>query len=302
MKILCVLLLAVVRLAVAAAETPSTNAVLPSFPNVKYGEHPRNVLDIWLAKSDKPTPLIVFIHGGGWRGGSKSDIPPELVKFWLAHGISVASINYRLTSIAKLPAPVHDAARAIQFIRSKAGEWNLRKDRIAAMGGSAGGCTTLWLAYHDDLADPKSTDPVARESTRLCAGVGLEGQTSIDPEVVVPWVGDQIMNHGMFWAAVGATNRAEAKLRYSEFKPLFREFSPINHVSAGDPPVLLVYLPPTPLPAPDPGTAIHHAMLGQKLKEAADRAGLECTLIYEDKYNEDSTNVRQFLLRHLLQP
>ena len=301
MKTLCFLLLVVATLAVGAAET-STNAVPPSFSNVKYGQHSRNVLDIWLAKSDKPTPLIVFIHGGGWRGGSKSDIPPELMKFWPAHGISVASINYRLTSIAKLPAPVHDAARAIQFLRFKAREWNLRKDRIAAMGGSAGGCTTLWLTYHDDLADPKNTDPVARESTRLCAGVCLEGQTSIDPEVVVPWVGDQIMNHGMFWAAVGATNRAEAKLRYSEFEPLFHEFSPINHVSIGDPPVLLVYLPPTPLPAPDPGAAIHHAMLGQKLKEVADRAGLECVLKYEDKYNEDSEIVRQFLLKHLLQP
>jgi arylformamidase len=302
MKALCFLLLAVISIAAWAAEPASTNAVPPSFANVKYGEHARNVLDIWLAKSNQPTPLVVFIHGGGWRGGSKSDVPPELVKFWLAHGISVASINYRLSQMATLPAPVHDAARAVQFIRFKARDWNLRKDRIAAMGGSAGACTTLWLAYHDDLAAPQSADPVARESTRLCAGVDLEGQTSIDPEVVVAWVGDQILNHGMFWAAVGATNRAEAKLRYSEFQPLFHEFSPINHVSAGDPPVLLVYLPPTPLPAPDPGTAIHHAMLGQKLKEAADRAGLDCTLIYEDKYDENSEAVHHFLLEHLLKP
>jgi arylformamidase len=217
----------------------------------------------------------------------------------LAHGVSVASINYRYSQIATLPAPVLDAAHALQFIRSKAKEWNIRKDRIAAIGGSAGGCTTLWLAYHDDLAEPKSSDPVLRESTRLCAGVGIGAQTSIDPKVVAPWVGEEIMNHGMFWAAVGATNRAEAMLRYSDFQDLFHEFSPINHVSPGDPPVLLLYAPPTPLPATDPGIAIHHSMLGEKLKEVADKAGLECALIHATDLDGDSTMVHEFLLKRL---
>ena len=294
-----------------AANPGSTNKVsapaapplpAPTFANVKYGEHARNVLDFWQAKSEKPTPLLVFIHGGGWRGGDKSTLPPKTLQFMRDNGVSVASINYRYSQIAKLPAPVHDAAHAIQFIRSKAKEWNLRKDRIAATGGSAGACTTLWLCYHDDLADPKSENPVARESTRLCAGVGVAGQTSIDPEVVVPWVGDQIMNHGMFWAAAGCTNRTEAKLRYKELEPLFHEFSPINHVSTGDPPVLLLYSTPTPLPAPDPGTAIHHSMLGQKLKDAADKADVECILIHSGKPDQDSDSVHEFLLKHLTQP
>ena len=307
MKTLIFLLAGVASL--AAAPVPATtnkiatsNLPTPTFGNVKYGEHERNVFDFWQAKSANPAPLLVFIHGGGWRGGDKSALPPETLKFMLAHGVSVASINYRYSQLAKLPAPVHDAARAIQFIRSKAGEWNLRKDRVAATGGSAGACTTLWLAYHDDLANPKSEDPIARESTRLCAAVGVAGQTSIDPEVIVGWVGDQILKHGMIWTAVGAKNLKEANERYAEYRDLYREFSPINHVSSGDPPVLLLYSTPTPLPAPDPGTAIHHAMLGKKLKEKADATGVECELLYKDKPDQDSIEVHEFLLKYLTKP
>lgn len=63
--------------------------------------------------------------------------------------------------------PLSDAARPLQFVRSKATEWNVDKERIAASGGSAGTCSSLWLAFHTDMADPKSEDPVAHESTRL---------------------------------------------------------------------------------------------------------------------------------------
>ena len=85
-------------------------------------------------------------------------------------------------------ACVHDAARALQTIRSKAKEWNVDPKRIGATGGSAGACTSLWLAFHDDLADPKSTDPIARESSRLaCAARGWV-QTSLDPKELQEWI------------------------------------------------------------------------------------------------------------------
>src|SRR5436190_4722257 len=144
MKLLFLLLSAATSFAAAPAVTNQVAAPVlskPTFANVHYGEHPRNVLDFWQAKSGRPTPVLVHIHGGGWRGGDKSSVSPKTIEFMLAHGVSVASINYRYSLIAKLPAPVHDAAHAIQFIRSKAEEWNIRKDRIAAIGGSAGGGT-----------------------------------------------------------------------------------------------------------------------------------------------------------------
>ncbi len=86
-----------------------------------------------------------------------------------------------------MKAPLHDAARASQFVRSNAAEWNLDKQRIGATGGSAGTCSSLWLAFHDDLADLKSDDPVARESTRLwCAAVN-GAQTTLDPQQMKEW-------------------------------------------------------------------------------------------------------------------
>ena len=85
----------------------------PTHANVAYGPHKPNVLDIWIAKGDGPRPLHVYIHGGGWIGGDKlSKGDPQ--KHWLAKGISYAAINYRHTPQASLPAPVHDAARAIR--------------------------------------------------------------------------------------------------------------------------------------------------------------------------------------------
>src|SRR5262249_41628078 len=151
---------------------PAQDRPKPDVANARYGPHQRHVLDLWKAKSDRPTPLVVFIHGGGFRGGDKKNLSPVLLNLCLKAGLSVASINYRLSQHAPFPAPMHDGGRAIQFFRFKAKEWNLDPRRIAATGGSAGAGISLWLAFHDDLADPGSKDPVARESTRLsCAAV-----------------------------------------------------------------------------------------------------------------------------------
>ena len=80
-------------------------------------------------------------------------------------GISVASINYRLTDGGKnpYPIPMHDSARAVQFLRYHADQYNLDKSRFAATGVSAGGCMLMWLGFHEDLADPDNQDPVLRD-------------------------------------------------------------------------------------------------------------------------------------------
>ncbi|MCA9179667.1 MAG: alpha/beta hydrolase, partial [Planctomycetales bacterium] len=173
--------------------------------NVPYGSHPRQVLDFYPAKSDKPTPVVFYIHGGGWRGGDKKTNPQA----FLAKGISVVAINYRYVQNGEeekveppVKAPLGDAARALQFVRSKAKEWNLDKKRIGATGGSAGACSSLWLAFHDDLADPDSDDPVARESTRLyCAAVN-GAQVSLDPRELREWM----PNYGYGAHAFGLRN------------------------------------------------------------------------------------------------
>ncbi len=151
------------------AAAPATGPE-PTFADVHYGPHERNVLDFWKAKSDQPTAVVVFIHGGGFVGGDKSKARADkMLRECLDSGVSYAAINYRYIPSAPIQDVLRDCARAIQFIRSKAGEWNVDKTRIAAHGGSADAGTSLWLAFHDDLADPQSSDPVLRESSRLVA-------------------------------------------------------------------------------------------------------------------------------------
>lgn len=161
---------------------------------MKYGPHFRHSVNFYKADSDQPTPLVLNIHGGGWGALDKSAAQISFRQL-LDAGISVASINYRFVNQAEadgLEPPVEacltDAARALQFLRSKAEELNIDKKRIGATGGSAGGATTLWLALHDDLADPDSDDPVARESTRLLAAAPGQAQTSLDPKQMREWI------------------------------------------------------------------------------------------------------------------
>ncbi len=290
-------------LTLAAAIPPLPAQTKPALPppaiaNAAYGGHERQVLDLWQAKADAPAPLLIFIHGGGWASGDKGDLPLKLLKFMLAKGVSVASINYRYSTTHPLPAPVHDAARAVQFLRFKAGEWNLDPQRFAAYGISAGATTSLWLACHDDLADPDNPDPVARLSTRLQAAVALSPQTSLDPLQASEWVGPQVLAHPMMSRAVGATKPDDLRTLKPEWLHLLREFSPITHVSAGDPPILIQNPRVDPLPAANAGSAIHHAVFGVKFKEKAAAVGAPCILRLQDA--PDATpDPESFLLEQL---
>jgi acetyl esterase/lipase len=92
-------------------------------------------------------------EGGGFLEGNKS-VPPQLLKECLESGISVAAITYRFSNQAIAPASFQDGARAIQFPRFKAKEWDIDSKRIAATGGSAGAGISLWLGFDDDMAEP----------------------------------------------------------------------------------------------------------------------------------------------------
>lgn len=270
-------------LPVMAALAPSTILGEPSLPApthaaVAYGPHERNVLDLWLADTEEPAPLLVYIHGGSWLGNGRGSVHPNLVAFSLENGIHIASIDYRYSSQAPLPAPVHDAARALQFLRAESSEWNIDKTRVTLEGVSAGGCTALWLALHDDLADPKSEDPVLRESTRVLGAAVNAAQTSIDPPIIGEWLGDEVLNHNMIIRAAGALSRPDMERRYEELAPLYREFSPINHLDAEDPPIFASYARADALPATNPNRAIHHAEFGRRLAHASTAAGHEFIL------------------------
>jgi len=240
----------------------------PDVKDEKYGPHERNVLDLWKATSDEPTPLVVFIHGGGFLVGYKEYVKADLIRRCREHGISVAAINYRYSSQAPFPAPFHDAARAIQHLRSKAKEWNLDPTRFGATGGSAGGGLSLWLAFHDDLADPANSDPVLRQSTRLQAVVAVAAQASYDPRWIREHIGGKAHQHDAIAKLYGLPPEESDSEKAHR---LYEEAAPLRHLTKDDPPVYLTY------EGPDPGR-IHSSKFGEILKGEMDKLGIPCEL------------------------
>ena len=269
----------------------------PDLSNVKYGPHPRNVLDLWKAPSDKPVPLVVFIHGGGFQAGGKEQLPRPLLESCLKAGISVAAINYRLSPEFSFPAHYMDCARAIQFMRSKAKEWNLDPKRVACTGGSAGAGTSLWIGFHDDMADPASDDPVARQSTRLSCMAVQGAQSSYDPRVIKEWIGGRAHEHS---ALPGFYGLKIEELDTPKAHKLFEAASPINYLTADDLPVLAFYAEPRgPLLADaQPGQGIHHINFGLRLKEKMDALKIECIIRHQDEHPDPAREMTEFFKKH----
>ena len=280
---------------------PATRADEPKkLLDVPYGKHPRQVLDFYQAKSDRPTPVVFYIHGGGWQNGDKKTNPQA----FLSKGISVVAINYRYVKngvedkvVPPVKAPLEDAARALQFVRSKAAEWNLDKKRIGATGGSAGGCSSLWLAFHDDMADPGSKDPVARESTRLyCAAVN-GAQTSLDPKELREWM----PNYRYGAHAFGLPNFQALLDNREKALKWIKEYSPIEHVSKDDPPIGLFYGgDPKAKVGDSPKDPTHSPILGIKLVEKLKSVGANVVLVYPGHPHPKYRNSAEYLIDRLL--
>ena len=274
------------------APPKSGGAVEPTHDAVKYGPHARNVMDVWVAQSDKPTPVLVSIHGGAFVNGSKS-VGSGLRDLCLKSGISVVAISYRLSSDAIAPAAFHDSARAVQFLRYKAREWNLDPMRIAATGDSAGAGISLWLGLHDDLADPKNADPVLRESTRLTCVATRVGQTSYDPRFIKKLFPESASYKAQWAEKFFGTKLDNLDDLPAEKYQLFEEVSPINHLTRDDPPVLQIYSVPVDSPAND---AIHHPQFGKVLKDRMDELGIPCELVETLRANENV--IFEFVRKH----
>lgn len=293
----------------AKDDRPEIPQRLPTSANVAYGEHERQVLDFYQAESSQPTPVVFHIHGGGWVWGDKA-VVPDLEEF-LAAEISVISINYRYSWQAQLAGvtppvewPLADAARALQFVRSKATEWNLDKKRIAATGTSAGACSSLYLAFHDDMANPKSSDPIARESTRiLCAAVN-GAQTSLDPLQLKEWT----PNSRYGGHAFGFMDPNDLKTRDTRFAEFLQNresvlkwiklYSPWEHVTSDDPSVYLIYKSAPEL-GQDQEDPTHTANYGLKLQEHCRASGVSCELVYPNAPDVKHKSMAEFLIANL---
>ncbi len=264
-----------------------------------YGKHKLNKFDLWLAKSDSPTPLVAYIHGGGFRGGDKSRVNQYMLERVLQSGISFASINYRLTGEVPYPAQMHDCARAIQYIRRNAKRWNIDPKRLAAYGGSAGAGISQWLAFHDDMAKPKSKDPVERESTRLSCAIPFNAQCTYDPRQIKKIVPGRAYNNVALKLLYGLPedwNWDEDEVD-EKLDALLKDASPINHLTKDDPPVFVYHFARNSKPG-----NIHHSNFGKHLKNRMDKLGIECVRRMDTDYTSPQTEsveeMIQFLKRH----
>lgn len=295
--------MAVIAATVVTAATPAvTDAqqkrrragprVQPTHADMSYGEHSQQKIDIYLAKSDRPTPLVLYIHGGGFRGGSKRGVNPRP---FLDAGISLAAIEYRFVQHKRLPAAHHDCRRAIQFLRHHAKEYNFDKTRIGAFGGSAGAQLCMYLGFHDDMADAESDDPIARESTRLtCVATG-GGQTTMD----FAWWRENVPGYDKPHRDISAIFDADTP---EGIEKIVNEISALSLISKDDPPIFMSYgmKPDDPVPAGarSQGWKVHHVIFGVKLKEKMDEIGAEADLQYPSAKTKYSSRER-FLITKL---
>lgn len=272
----------------------------PDLKDVAYGPHERHRLDLWRVDSPCPAPLLICIHGGGFRAGDK-DRDFALRPLCLKAGIAVACINYRLSQHAIYPASMQDGARAIQFLRYHAKEWNIDPASFACCGGSAGAGISFWVAFRPDMADPQSADPLARESTRLSCVICYQGQTSYDPRFIKRHIQGSAHQCTALSDLFGIAPE-QMECPSPEKARLMEESAALNLVGPGCPPTYLVYnhanLPTTPQTGEAEG--IHHPTFGVELKKKMDEFKLEC---YLRSYGDDLTGFpteMEFLSKHLL--
>jgi hypothetical protein len=223
------------------------------------------------------------------------------LKECLDAGISVAAITYRFSNQAIAPASFKDGARAVQFLRAQAKDWNIDPKRLTATGGSAGAGISLWLGFHDDMADPKSDDPILRQSTRLSCMVVFDGQTSYDPRFIRKLFPEKdVYKHGALARLFDVDLNKLDDLPAEKYK-LFEEVSAITHVTKDDPPVLLIYSRPLDSEVTNQGVGIHHALFGKALKEKMDGMKVPCEVVAGGKRlgGGTPTKVIEFLKEHL---
>lgn len=201
--------------------------------------------------SPEALPLLVFIHGGGWEGGKRSDYLFYLIHF-AQKGYATATISYRLIADALYPACAEDVRDAIKWLSVNGDKYGYDPQRIALIGGSAGGHLALLGAYGWDNANPeKDTVDYSDPAIRIKAVVDLYGPADLTTEYA--------RNHPLVTAFIPGS--------WEDSPELYREASPVYHLSKDDPPTLILH-----------GTSDRLVPVSQSdyLKASLDSLGVPC--------------------------
>ena len=202
--------------------------------NVEYATVDGKILHMDLYQprdSVEQPPLVVWIHGGAWRSGSKESVP---VKHWLSHGVMIASVNYRLSGEAKFPAQIHDIKAAIRYLRARATRFGFNTGKIIAAGSSAGGHLAALVGVSNGVS-------------ALEGEIGNDLQASSDVNAAISFYGASNLNSILSQSTQhGLSVRVPALQLLLGGQPnqvteLATLASPISHVDLSDPPLWLIH-------------------------------------------------------------
>lgn len=211
------------------AETPEVKKI-PDLVYATRGELPLHV-DLYLpAEPQNGKPLVMYIHGGSWRAGSRKGCPVT----WLAEaGYPVASIQYRLSQQAVFPAQLHDCQAAVRWLRAHSGKYGYEATKVVAAGASAGGHLAALLGVSDGVEPLAGRPEVAPEqSARVQAIVDYYGATDfLFRSKTQPRNTEQ--PEGNVYQLLGGP--------VSKNIPLAKLASSVTHVSEDDPPLLMLH-------------------------------------------------------------
>lgn len=193
--------------------------------DVEYGRAGDRSLKLDIYQPNKPSsellPVIVWIHGGGWRGGNKSS--GGRIRPFVQSGKYVGvSVGYRLSGEAKWPAQIHDCKAAIRWVRANASKYGIDKDRIGLWGSSAGGHLVSLLGTSSDIKELEGKNGSPDATTNVKCVVDYCGPTDLT-----------VFKHGALDQLFGKP----FKERQAEAKAA----SPANYVTKDDPPILIVH-------------------------------------------------------------
>lgn len=237
---------------------PDGTKVMRDVPYVQGG-HERNKLDLYLPeKAEGVLPVVVWVHGGAWQGGSKEGCPAV---FMVPRGYAVASINYRLSQHAPFPAQIEDCKAAIRWLRANAKKYHLDPNKIGAWGASAGGHLVALLGTAPDVKELE--------------GSGGNSEYSSNVQAVCDWFGPtDFLRMDIQAGALGkmkhdAPTSPESRLiggAIQENRDKVARANPITYVSKDDSPFLMMHGDQDPL-----------VPIGQSelLAEALKKAGVE---------------------------
>lgn len=248
--------------AISLAGAGSAEETKPTHVDITYAtiDGTELKLDLYLPAGATKPKLIVWVHGGAWRSGSKADVP---IRGLLDAGYAIASVDYRLSPVAPFPAQVHDIKAAIRYLRAKEKEYGYDAGRIAIAGSSAGGHLAALVG-------------VSNGHSELEGKVGEHLGESSDVQAIVSFFGMSNLTTILAQSTPHGLKVRVPALQLllggqPEEKPdLARLASPVFHVDAKDPPLLLLH------GDQDPQAPINQS---HELQGRYDAAGVSCRFV-----------------------